>query len=264
MEYVTYGGVSIINAIPALRGGVMAIDLPVRVELTNGRCVMDEFTSFILNYASRRLNVNGEYCARVNSSVPVSSGLKSNSAVAAGIVYALAMLSGVGLSEVDAARIAAEATRAHGSSITGAFDDASASLLRGIVLTDNRLMKVVRHLKPPGDVTVVVTGFKERKRPINVNELRRLASIYIDLFHWALNGEIWHAATVNGIMVARALGYDGQLKAIGEALSNGALAAGVSGNGPSVFAVFKDGEEGPYVEYVDRQWGYLILARPVA
>ena len=51
---------------------------------------MDEFTSFIVKYASARLRIREEYCIRVNSNVPVASGLKSNSAVAVGVTYALA------------------------------------------------------------------------------------------------------------------------------------------------------------------------------
>ena len=89
MEYTTYGGVSIINAIPSLRGGAMAIDLPVRVNASKGECPMDEFTSFIVKYASARLGIKEEYCIRVNSNIPVASGLKSNSAVAVGGIYAL-------------------------------------------------------------------------------------------------------------------------------------------------------------------------------
>lgn len=241
----------------------MAIDLPVRVNVSRGGCSMDEFTSFIVKYASAKLGVREEYCIRVNSNVPMASGLKSNSAVAVGVTYALAEVSKVGLSKINVIRIAAEATKAHGSSITGAFDDASASLLGGVVLTDNRLMKVIKHINPPNDVVVVVTGFKEGKKAINVDALKSLSSIYHDLVHWVLEGRLWEAATINGIMVAKVLGYIKQLSAIGEALGKGALAAGVSGNGPSIYAVFKTGEEGPYVDYVNEHWGYLILTKPI-
>lgn len=264
MEYVTYGGVSIINAIPSLRGGVMAVDLPVKVELTSGECNMDEFISFVISHSMRVLGINGRYCVKVNSSIPIASGLKSNSAVAAGIVYALIKSLNLGLDAVDAARVAAEATRAHGSSITGAFDDASASLLRGIVLTNNGTMRVIKRINPPSDVVIVITGFRERKANINIDALRALRDVYMDIFHWALRGDIWRAALVNGLMIAKALGYGRQLKAIGEALSKGALTAGVSGNGPSVYAVFREGEEGPYVDYVNDEWGYLIVTRPMA
>ncbi len=32
----------------------------------------------------------------------------------------------------------------------------------------------------------------------------------------------------------------------------------ISGNGPSLFAVFRDGEEGPFLDFVDRTYGYYI------
>lgn len=35
-EYITYGGISIINAIPAWLGGAVAVDLKVRVKINDG------------------------------------------------------------------------------------------------------------------------------------------------------------------------------------------------------------------------------------
>jgi GHMP kinases C terminal. len=59
-------------------------------------------------------------------------------------------------------------------------------------------------------------------------------------------------------LVAESLGYHKALETIGAALRLGALASGVSGNGPSVYAVFKPGEEGPFIDYIINSWGYYL------
>jgi len=53
---------------------------------------------------------------------------------------------------------------------------------------------------------------------------------------------------LNGVAVAEILGYD--TTPIEESLRKGALAAGISGNGPSLFAACKEGEEGPLMDYL--------------
>ncbi len=256
-EYITYGGISIINAIPAWLGGAAAVDLPVRIRVREGYCDSEDFIRFILNYLERELGVDLNVCVYVESAVPRASGLKSNSAIAVGVVYAVMNFLGRQVSPTDAARLAAVITKAHGSSITGAFDDASAAILGGVVLTDNKAMRVIRQFDV-GDSTIVITGYKEVKRLGDIDRLRRLTGLYTALFDMAVNGDLWRAATINGILVAESLGYHRALETIGAALRMGATASGVSGNGPSVYAVFKPGEEGPFIDYIMSTWGYYL------
>ena len=263
MEFTTYGGISILNAIPALVGAAMAISLEAKAHVEPGSCEMDEFAKFIINYASRALSISGDYCAKVESNIPSSSGLKSNSAVASAIIYALAHEAGIGLKPIEAAALAAEATKAHGSSITGAFDDASASVLGGITVTDNSVNRLIMHANAPEEVTIVITGHRGVKALNNIDSLRGLAPLFNDLIPIVLRGDYFRAATINGLLVAEALGYYRELFIIGKALSMGALASGVSGNGPSVYAIFKDGEEGPFIDFVESLMGYYIRAKPI-
>ncbi|WP_243674595.1 hypothetical protein [Vulcanisaeta distributa] len=149
--------------------------------------------------------------------------------------------------------------RAHGSSITGAFDDASAAILGGAVLTDNKSLSIIKQLNLD-PFTVVITGHRERKNLRSIDRLRALSGIYQALFSMAINGDLWRAATINGILVAESLGYYNALEIIGRALRLGAVASGVSGNGPSIYAVFRPGEEGPFIDYISSTWGgyYLV------
>lgn len=262
MEYITYGGVSIVNAIPAWLGGAIAIDLKVKVTVNEGSCNMNDFLLFILNYLEREFNSKINVCINVNSEVPSASGLKSNSAVAAGVIYAMMRFMDRDINPVEAARLTAIITRAHGSSITGAFDDASAAILGGAVLTDNKSMKIIKQL-PISELKVLITGYKEKKKLSNIDRLKSLSGIYRELFNIALNGDLWRATTINGILVAESLRYHRALDTIGAALGLGAVTAGVSGNGPAIFAMFKPGEEGPFIDYVERNWGYYLLTNPV-
>ena len=257
-EYITYGGISIINAIPAWLGGSLAIDLKVKTRISEGSCEANDFIKFILNYLGSKFGFKREICVEVNSEVPQGSGLKSNSAVAVGVIYNLLRFLGKDAGPVEAAKLAAEVTKIHGSSITGAFDDASAAILGGAVLTDNKSLRIIRQLNP-GSLTVVITGYMEKKRLQVIDRLRVLSGIYQVLFDMALGGDLWRAATINGILVAESLGYHNALESIGVALRLGAVASGVSGNGPSVYAVFKPGEEGPFIDYIRSTWGYYLV-----
>lgn len=267
MEYITYGGISIINAIPAWLGGAAAIDLKVRVRVREGYCDVGDFVGFVIDYLRSKLGLEHDMCVEVDSEVPPGSGLKSNSAVAVGVIHAvLNSFRGGSVDPVDVARLAAEVTRAHGSSITGAFDDASAALLGGgIVLTDNKSLRVIRQLNPD-PLTVVITGYRVGKNLQGIDRLRALSGgLYQALFNMALNGDLWRAATINGILVAESLGYHNALETIGTALRLGAVSSGVSGNGPAIYAVFKPGEEGgPFIDYIRNTWGgYYIVTRLV-
>ncbi len=261
-EYITYGGISIINAVPAWLGGAAAINLRVRVRVREGACPMSEFVNFIINYLRARLGLDRDFCVEVDSEVPPGSGLKSNSAVAVGVIHGVLSLLG-DADPIMSAKLAAEATRAHGSSITGAFDDASAAILGGIVLTDNKSLRVIRQLNPE-PLTVVITGYNDRKNLQYIDRLRALSGVYRELFSMALNGDLWRAATMNGVLVAEALGYHRALETIGAAMRLGALASGVSGNGPSIYAVFRPGDEGPFIDYIGNTWKYYLVTKLVS
>jgi shikimate kinase len=71
-----------------------------------------------------------------------------------------------------------------------------------------------------------------------VHKLSDLSDLFTDAFRLAEAGEYWKAMKLNGVLASAALGttYRPALAA----LEQGALAAGVSGNGPSIAAVAYD------------------------
>ncbi|MCI4349253.1 MAG: shikimate kinase [Thermoplasmata archaeon] len=81
----------------------------------------------------------------VDSGIPPRKGLKSSSALTVAIARAVASASGRLLSAAEAARFSADASLEAGVSATGAFDDAAASSLGGIVVTVNAERRLLRH-----------------------------------------------------------------------------------------------------------------------
>jgi len=73
--------------------------------------------------------------------------------------------------------------------------------------------------------------------------MKRIAREVRAIHKSALSGEYWAAMTINGILYSTVLGFDPSIAL--EALSAGAMAAGLSGTGPAVAAVVpKDNVEG--------------------
>ncbi|MEM4139410.1 MAG: shikimate kinase, partial [Sulfolobaceae archaeon] len=100
----------------------------------------------------------------------------------------------------------------------------------------------------------------DRPSSIQLSNLFKYKLLFEEIFNIAYSGDIIKAARLNGIAVAEILGYDTSI--IKEALSAGALAAGITGNGPSIFAIVKEGEEGKIYDIFNRE-GNVIITRAV-
>ncbi|ADM28533.1 shikimate kinase [Ignisphaera aggregans DSM 17230] len=243
-----YGGVTIVNAVPAWLGSAMAIDLRVRVYVDICRpteiCYyQSKLVEYIVKYFMKKYNIP-RIKVYISSEIPPSSGLKSSSAVSVALIRCIT--SRFSIYEPSIPRLAAELSRLAGVSFTGALDDASASYYGGIVFTDNLNMNILKVLDLPKEYTTVLL-FHATRNPVDVDRLRRCAYMFRDIFELAYQGEIFRAMTMNGLLIARLLGYNEDIPR--KALEKGALAAGVSGNGPTIFAITRRGDEGPIYEY---------------
>jgi shikimate kinase len=107
------------------------------------------------------------------------------------------------------------------------------------VVTDNYARKLVKREEAPENLHAVI--FLPRNTPRGtVQKLSDLADLFTDAFNLAESGEYWKAMKLNGVLASAALGTS--YKPALAALEQGALAAGVSGNGPSVAAVAYEDE----------------------
>lgn len=272
----SYGAVTIVNAIPSGRGCSMCVDLPLEaeVEFTRGPGISfknfgdkcdDRLVKACLNVVSERFRV--AYAGArviVRSQIPVSRGLKSSSAASNAIVLAASRALGQEVSAQEVLEMATEASLRAGVSVTGAYDDAAASLLGGIAVTDNLGKRVISRFDVDEGLRVLihVPPTRIEKPSLELEPLRGARKLFDELVEMALSKKFWTAMTLNGALYASLMKLDNRLSV--EAIRAGALCAGVSGTGPAVVAVF-DSEE--VCERVKDSWsksagGTIIETRP--
>ena len=93
---------------------------------------------------------------RIESEIPVAVGLKSSSAVSNAIVKSIFSLFNERNNPKAILDASCSASKHCGASLTGAYDDASASLLGGFVLTNNREFKILKHERIPSELGSIV------------------------------------------------------------------------------------------------------------
>lgn len=255
MPVITHGGVSILNAIPLGLGSSCAVDLSVEVEASFGRqepgsALVDTITGYFSKRSGRDVSV------KVRSDLPRGGGLKSSSAVAAGAVSALAAITGL---EVDVPVLAAKLSIEAGVSVTGALDDVAASLYGGISVCDNTKMKILKRDPFPEGYRFVLLP-RGPRRNFDPDLLRRRWPAFKSISTLLYSGNYIEAMSRNGLSVSQALGYETDI--LLRAVELGAKASGVSGNGPSLFALVKEGDEGPIMDLFSPM-GTPIIRRPI-
>ena len=170
---------------------------------------------------------------RTESEVPMASGLKSSSAAANAAVLATLDALGVDLDRERACLIGVDAARDVGVTVTGAFDDASASMLGGLTVTDNTDDELLRREAVSWDVLVYTPDRRALSAEADVSRCERIAPMADLAYELATDGEYERAMAVNGFAFCAALGYP--TEPLVEAMP--AATASLSGTGPSYTAV---------------------------
>jgi shikimate kinase len=248
---------TVLNALATGVGSAFAIDreTTARVHLTDDGTISgtvidrtDADPALIERCTERVIERYGDgdgAQVETESDVPSAAGLKSSSAAAnAAVVATLDALDYRVLDDpprderaVDrahACRIGVRAARDVGVTVTGAFDDASASMLGGVTVTDNQRDEVLAH--DPLERSVLVWTPPERaySADADVAACERIASIADHVADLALDGRYGLAMTINGLAFAPTLGYS--TAPLLEAVPH-AEGVSLSGTGPSVVAL---------------------------
>ena len=182
---------------------------------------------------------------RTDSDVPLAAGLKSSSAAANATVLATCDALGLAVGDdpddpaVDVTRLAAcrlgvRAAREAGVTVTGAFDDATASMLGGVTVTDNDTDDLRHREAVDWDVLVWTPPGRAYSADADVARCEAVAPMADLVADLALDGRYGEAMTVNGLAFSAALGFDADPAV--EAMPH-ATAVSLSGTGPSVVAV---------------------------
>jgi shikimate kinase len=236
-----FGAGTIINAIATWKGVAFGIDLRTEAEviLTDDKKItgyMEEGgdTKLIERCVELVLLRFGTNCgAKVStkSEIPIASGLKSSSAAANATVLATLDALGEKLPPLEAIKIGVQAALDSKVTITGAFDDACASMLGGFVITDNRKNELIKREEKDSEVLILAPAKKVFSRSTNVSR-SRLIGRWVELaYNEALTGNYEKAMTLNGFLYCAALGFS--TEPMFAALEIGIEGVSLSGTGPA-------------------------------
>jgi shikimate kinase len=114
------------------------------------------------------------------------------------------------------------------------MDDAAASLLGGVVFTDNLARTLLRRdvFDLCDRVVIAVPDRMIRKSGLPRERIAVYRPLAEEAFRLAWNGEYIKAVTLNSLIYGAALGLDQEMSI--KALRAGAVASGISGTGPAV------------------------------
>jgi shikimate kinase len=275
-EAIAHGAATIVNAIALGEGAAFGVDLWTKAEVRlteepnviKGEITSDpaESTLLIERTVSRvfkHFSVDKRFGAKVKtwSNIPLARGLKSSSVAANAVALAAIAALGKTLDDLTVVKLGVDAAFDAKVTVTGAFDDACASYFGGAVVTDNLKRKLLKRVKLSEDLTVLfhVPSRKAYTGDSDVNKLITVKPLVEIAYTEALKGNFWAALTLNGIIYSAALGYD--ISVALDALTAGALAAGLCGKGPAVTAVVSSNKIDVVRTALQRHEGEILHAR---
>lgn len=247
------GSGTIINAIATGCGSAFGIDLNIilDVKTTNNNtefisdigaspklmeiCTKNTLSHF--NISENELSVE----IKTKSNLPMSSGLSSSSALSNGLVLALSDIISEEfnkdkLNDFDIINLAIDSSLEAGVTITGAFDDATASYFGGVTLTNNKYREII-HKENLEELPVLVfmPNFTSESGSSDVSKMKLLSPLVETAFKIAKSRDYFKALNLNGLIYSAALGFNPSIAV--EALNSGAYASGLSGTGSSFVAI---------------------------
>jgi len=184
------------------------------------------------------------FSVNTKSTLPVSSGLSSSSATSNAIVIATAkalmkeynITSNNRINDLELLNIGVDSSLEAGVTITGAFDDASASFYGGLTVTNNNTREILKMYEmEQQNILVYMPNIISPTAQSDVRRMKLIAPQVKIAFNETLNGNIYNAMTLNGILYCASLAFNPKIAL--DALDAGAFAAGLSGTGPAFVAI---------------------------
>ena len=178
---------------------------------------------------------------KTKSSLPVASGLSSSSASSNAAVKVVSDIIAceynlTPLTDLEVVNMAVNASIDAGVTITGSFDDATASYFGGVVITDNKNRKfILKEKMEDYSVLIYMPDFYSKSGDSNVERMKVLAPLVEVAYDFACKREFFSALNLNGLIYSASLGFNSSIAV--DALESGALASGLSGTGSSFVAM---------------------------
>ncbi len=232
-------GISALSAFSTGYGAAVALDLQMVVDATEGKPPEDPAIARTLEFLSERFQTDNMVNVRVVEEIPQGIGLKSSSALTLCVVESFLRIKAIDIPTESKLSLSAEASLSNGTSITGAFDDAAASALGGLCITDNTGMRIIsRRQIEENPVLIVHSPARRKTSSLKDMDFSSLRKIYDDMFEMLGEGRWIETACLNGFVLGSLLGIDH--RAVGEMFLQGAEYSSQCGKGPAVFGIFRD------------------------
>ena len=270
VKATVHGAVSIVSAIANKKGATLGIELKVEVTIETSEGKGIEIQSENKSLSSRLINktiekiVSKKYLEKnkmlitIDSEIPTGYGLKSSSAISSAIALACAKIFKPKLTDKQILVAGVDASIESKVSITGAYDDACSCYYGGFNVTDNGKRKRIQFERIPSNLIAVIFIPKNRKRG-NLKKLKILSSVFNNAWELAKEKKYWESMTINGLATSAILNSDPKI--IIDLIEKGALAASVSGNGPSIAAIVKKDNLSNVKKVFDALEGNIIVSK---
>jgi len=266
-----HGAATIVNAIATGKGAAFGIGLEAKVtvdlkENTQKVSAVNVKDPLLVETCVKRVLELFDYKygaeVHVDSGIPIARGLKSSSAVANAAVLAAfgalakrhgqikmlridkelsrqqLLIAGEAVKDENVLEISVSSAKEAGVTITGALDDAAACYFGGFAVTDNLKNKIMRRGQMEKlSAVIYVPEEMAFTKDVDVAKTKAFTREVDTAWNLALTGDLYTAMTLNGLIYSAALGHPGEIAAA--AMEAGAVAAGLSGKGPSVVAITK-------------------------
>ena len=247
------GSATIINAIATGFGSAFGIGLdiecvaktiPDSIECENDVGADTKLMELCVEKVFNHYNIDkNEFgiSIKTKSELPMASGLSSSSASSNAIVKAASSIVSQEfgynpLEDLEIINMAIDASLDAGVTITGSFDDATASYFGGVVVTDNRNREfIIRERMEERPVLIYMPNFYSKSGDSDANRMKLMAPLVETAYDFACKKDYFKALNLNGLIYSATLGFDSTIAV--DALSAGALASGLSGTGSSFVAV---------------------------
>ena len=265
-----HGAVSLVSAIANKKGATLGISLKVEatIETSEGKGIIIQsenksLSSRLINktiekIVSKKDLEKNKITITLTSEIPTGYGLKSSSAISSVVALACAKIFKPKLTDQQILLAGVEASIESKVSITGAYDDACSCYYGGFNVTDNGKRNRIHFEKAPLNLIAIIFIPKNRKRG-NLKKLKILSPIFNNAWELAKGKKYWESMTINGLATSSILNSDPKI--IIDLIEKGALAASISGNGPSIAAIVKKENESNVKKIFGNLEGSIIVSK---
>ena len=256
---ISYGAITVINAMPCGIGSTIGISLRTDAVFTptgetkdigimNDPSENKEMARICVSetYKKMRIEEPEGWLLNISSEIPISRGLKSSSSACNAIISSVMRAERFDMDVVERIKLGVDCARKAKVTVTGAFDDACGCELGGLVVTDNR-SDTILYTGDIGEYDILIHAPKNKikKTGLPLEELKSISSEIESLIETAKT-DPFTAMIKNGRAIAAVSGIDDSIADI--ALENGSLGAGVSGSGPAIAIVLEKGDAEDFIK----------------